>query len=128
MMLLSDQERLLLVGVFPQFLATIEQHGAGFTELQVLLGLLKSSLEADETNLVLEVLLARVTDLLEAVVPDQLTLEEAADIYNVNAATLRRACWSGKVQGEKLGGTWLVRSTDLEQYLAKTKKRTRRSR
>jgi hypothetical protein len=111
MLLLSDQERLLLVDAFPQFLATIEQHGAGFTELQVLLGLLKSSREANKTTPALEVLLARVTGLLEAVVPDQLTLEEAADIYNVNAATLRRACWSGKLQGEKHGGTWLVRST-----------------
>lgn len=125
MILLSDQERSLLMDVFPQFLRTIEQHGAGFTEMQVLLGLLKASQEAAGTNPVLEVLLARVIGLLEAVVPDQLTLEEAADIYDVNAATLRRACWSGKLQGEKLGGTWLVRSADLEPYLARTKRRTR---
>jgi excisionase family DNA binding protein len=128
MILLSDQERSLLVDEFSRSLTTIEQHGADFAELQVLLGLLKLSEEAEGTNPVLELLLVRVKGLLEAVVPNQLTLEEAAGIYNANADTLRRACWSGKLPGEKLGGTWLVRTTDLEQYLARTKRRTRRSR
>jgi len=128
MILLSDQERSLLVNLFPPFLEMIERQGADFTELQVLLGLLKSSKEDDGADVVQDALLARVTSLLEAVVPDQLTLEEAEAIYNVSHDTLRRACWSGKLPGEKLGGTWLVRTADLEQHLAKTKRRTKRAR
>ncbi len=128
MILLSDQERMLLVNLFPQFLEMIERQGASSPDLQVLLGLLKVSRESDKTKALIEALLTRITGILEAVVPDQLTLEEAEHIYGVRAATLRRACWSKKLPGEKVGGTWLVRSDDLEQYLAGTRIGTRRSR
>jgi excisionase family DNA binding protein len=122
-LLLSDQERLLLVDDFPRFLATIERQGAGFAELQVLLGILQSLRESGGTHEVFETLLARVMVLLKIVVPDQLTLEEAANIYSVNSTTLRRACWTGKLPGEKQGKVWLVKSSDVEQYLARTRRR-----
>src|SRR6266700_1478174 len=100
---LSDQERMLLTNAFPQFLEAIERRGAGFTELQALLGILGSLKESDRINEALEELLARMMSLLTRVVPDRLTLEEASEIYGVNAATLRRACWKEKLAGEKHG-------------------------
>ncbi len=124
---LSDQERSLLIGVFPQFLDAIGQRGAGSAELQALLGILRSLQASDGTEEILEELLLRTTSLLETVMSDPLTLEEASDIYSVKAATLRRACWSGKLPAKMRGKTWFVNSSDLEQYLATSKKkRTRR--
>lgn len=124
---LSEQERSLLMGVFPQFLETIGQQGAGFAELQALLGILRPLQAFNGTDEVLEELLLRVTSLLATVMPDPLTLEEASDIYGVKADTLRRACWSGKLPAKMRGKTWFVNSADLEQHLASSKKkRTRR--
>lgn len=128
MISLSDQERSLLMGMFPQFVDAIAQRGADSTELQTLVGLLRSLQASDGTDEVLEALLLRATNLLETIVPDPLTLEEASDIYNVKADTLRRACWLRKLPAKRRGKTWFVRSADLEQYLATHKKsRTRRS-
>lgn len=125
---LSDQERSLLLGVFPQFLDALEDQGAGSAELQALVGMLRSIQRSDETDEILEDLLLRVVGLLETVIPDPLTLEEASDIYDVKADTLRRACWQGKLPAKKRGKTWFVGNADLEQYLATIKKkRTRRS-
>ena len=128
MILLSDQERSLLVGVFPQFLDALGHQGAGSAELQILLGILQSRTGPNGTDETFEELQARVTSLLGTVMPDPLTLEEASDIYGVKAATLRRACWSGKLPAKMRGKTWFVNSSDLERYLAtRKKKRTRRS-
>ncbi len=127
MLHLSDRERTLLVGVFSHFLDVIEHQGAGFIDLQVLLGMLRPLKESHEMDEVLEALLARMTNLSGTVEPDPMTLEEASDIYGLNSATLRRACGAGKFPAEKRGKTWLVKSSDLEQYLARTR-RTRRSR
>src|ERR1700730_12570068 len=120
---LSDQERSLLIGMFPQFLDAIGQRGAGSAELQVLLGILRSLQASDGTEEILEELLLRATTLLETVMSDPLTLEEASDIYSVKAATLRRACWSGKLPAKMRSKTWFVNSSDLEQYLATSKKK-----
>ena len=125
---LSDQERSLLMGVFPQFLDALERQGAGSAELQALLGILQTLHASDGTNELLEELLLRATSFLETVMPDPLTLEEASDFYGVKADTLRRACWSGKLPAKMRGKAWFVNSADLEQYLATSKrKRTRRS-
>jgi excisionase family DNA binding protein len=124
---LSDQERTLVVAVFPQFLDVIKDRGASFLDLQVLHGILRPLKESYEMDEVLEALSTCVTNLLETVVPDPMTLEEASDIYDLNSATLRRACGAGKLPAEKRGKTWLVKSSDLEQYLARTR-RARRSR
>src|SRR5690349_17179102 len=92
---LSEQERYLLICAFPLFLNKIEYQGARFVELQALLKILQVQKESSGTDEILDGLLLRVTDLLEMSIPDPLTLEEASDIYHVNAATLRRACWAG---------------------------------
>lgn len=126
--LLSDKEHTLLMSTFLQFLDSIGRRGANFAELQILLGILRLQKDSDKADELLEGLLGRVIGLLETVMPDPLTLEEASDIYGVKAATLRRACWSGKLPAIMRGKTWFVSSSDLEQYFATSKKkRTRRS-
>ena len=122
---LSNRERTLLIGILPKFLDMIEDRGIDFIDLQVLLGILRPFKESYEMDEVLVALLTRVMNLLEIVVPDPMTLEEASNIYNLNSATLRRACGSGKLSAEKRGKTWLVKNSDLEQYLAKTRKARR---
>lgn len=125
---LSNQERSLLMGVFPQFLDALERQGAGSRELQALLEILQTLQASDGTDDILEKLLLRATNLLETVMPDPLTLEEASDFYGVKADTLRRACWSGKLPAKMRGKTWFVNNADIEHYLATSKrKRTRRS-
>jgi len=125
---LSHQESSFLAGTFPQFLDVIGYRGAGSAELQALLAILRSLQVSDGTDEILDELLLRATSLLETAIPDPLTLEEASDIYSVKAATLRRACWSGKLPAKMRSKAWFVYSADLEQYLATSKqKRTRRS-
>jgi excisionase family DNA binding protein len=129
-MILSEQERLLLAKAFPSFLEAIERQGADFAEVQALLSILQKrpAAKGDEAGAVLEALQARITGLLDSVAPDPLTLEEASDLYKVNAATLRRACWAGKLPATMRGKSWFVRQADLERYLATSqKRRTRRS-
>jgi len=50
--------------------------------------------------------------------PDHaITLKEAQKQYSVNEATLRRACWNGRLQAQKRGGAWWVKRKDLEEWL-----------
>jgi len=89
-------------------------------------GILRSLQASDGNDEILEELLLRTTSFLETVTPDPLTLEEASDIYGVKAATLRRACWSGKLPAKMRGKTWFMNSLDLERYLAASKKKSAR--
>jgi len=125
---LSEQEHSLLEHAFLPFLEATERQGASFAEMQALLLVLQKLQEFHGEDEVLETLLARVTNLLDSVMPDPLTLEEAATVYHVNAATLRRACWAGKLPAKQRGKSWFVNSSDLEHYFAANQnKRTRRS-
>jgi len=59
-------------------------------------------------------------NILEAELPRPpafLTLAEAASLTGIRHATLRRACYDGRLPAVKSGGTWLVDVADLDEYV-----------
>jgi len=79
---------------------------------------LQAAGDEGEKDSVLDGLQARLTDLRQILVPERLTLAEAASAFGVKASTLRRGCWSGSLPGEKRGKIWFVPVADLQQYLS----------
>ncbi|HEY9401840.1 MAG TPA: helix-turn-helix domain-containing protein, partial [Pyrinomonadaceae bacterium] len=100
--------------VFSQFLLLISRQGADASELKALLRILQAVVKNGQEG---AALLARIKGLCGDVVPEQLTLAEAARLYSVKADTLRRACWAGILPGRKRGKTWFVKVSDLENYI-----------
>ena len=49
-----------------------------------------------------------------------MTLSEAAEVYEIQHATLRRACLEGRLPGQKSGATWLINTSDtaVKHWLA----------
>ena len=47
-----------------------------------------------------------------------LTLAEAAEMFGLQPAALRRACWQGRIQAVKKANTWFVKSREVEAALA----------
>ena len=120
--LFSAEELSLLSNAFSAYFAIIKQQGAVSNDLKIIRDILLKT-GTDRDNEYFAILLAKLDLLLneENLAPDLLTLSEAAHFYNVNSATLRRACWTHELPGEKRGKAWIVSSSDLERYLAKRK-------
>lgn len=115
---ISEAERTGLVELFDHFLRRLESRGAGSADLEALLAILETAGGEGVPDADLGGLRARLIDLQSILVPERLTLAEAARVFGVKADTLRRACWSGGLPGEKRGKTWFVRVADLQQYLS----------
>jgi hypothetical protein len=113
---LARQERLDLVDLFKEFLDKVERQGADYAELQALLTILSSIKPKAGADALPETLTTHIDYLASTIIPDPLTLSEAASIYGIKASTLRRACWSGRLSGVKRGKTWFVRVSDLEGF------------
>lgn len=116
---ISVQERGWLEDLFAQFLDRVETKGVNSAELHALYTILRTRSEEKEAEIRLGALVEQVVSQLRTVVPERLTLAEASRVLGVNADTLRRACWSGKLSGEKRGKTWFVHISDLEQYVSR---------
>ncbi len=115
---ISAQERGWLEDLFARFLDRVETTGANSAELEALRAILRTGSGDSEASARLETLSKQIASLLDTVAPERMTLAEASRVLGVNAGTLRRACWSGKLPGEKRGKTWFVHISDLERYLS----------
>lgn len=47
---------------------------------------------------------------------DWLVTAEVADLLHVDTSRVRRYCESGDLKAVKLGGSWIVKKEDLEQF------------
>lgn len=116
-MTFSAVEKRWLEKTFSSFLLSIEDHGANIASLEALSTIIRISGSNQSSPDMKRKISGRITDAGKNLLPEDFTLEEAAALYEVNAATLRRACWSGKLYATKRGKTWFVNIDDLEQYL-----------
>lgn len=120
----TEQERTALAGLFEAYLAHLGRKATA-ADLQSLRRIVEMGTR-EKPSQELRDFSERLLTLSEEVVPSPLTLSEAAQLYGVEAATLRRACWRQALPGQKRGKTWFVREDDLEVYLNKARLRTRR--
>ncbi len=107
---------------FSSFLLDIEGHGANVSSLDALSTVIEVSNQNKNDPEINRTISERIADAGKNLLPANFTLEEAAALYEVNAATLRRACWSGRLKATKRGKTWFVCIEDLEQYLFRPEK------
>ncbi len=118
----SGEEKKWLENVFSSFLLDIEAHGANVAILEALSTIMRVSYPTQNAQELNQKISRRIVDSGKNLLPENFTLEEAAALYEVKAATLRRACWSGKLKATKRGKTWFVNIGDLEQYLFRPEK------
>lgn len=109
----TSEERISLSAAFERFLDKMEQVGGKSVELEALFVILNF---AEEDSLIRSIQ-QQVQELLEKMIPHELTLSQAEDLYGIKAATLRRACFDSRLRGRKCGKTWVICAEDLEKFL-----------
>jgi len=55
-----------------------------------------------------------------------ITLDQAAEQFNISARQLRRLCQRKQLDAEKIGGIWLVKPESVEAYCHSPKRRERK--
>ncbi len=112
-MAFTSGERISLGTAFERFLDKLEHVGGKSVELEALFVILSC---AEEDGLIRS-FQQQVQELLGKVIPHELTLSQAEDLYGIKAATLRRACFDSRLRGRKCGKTWVICTEDLEKFL-----------
>lgn len=55
-------------------------------------------------------------------IPQLLTLAQAAKLVDRNAASLRQAILRGSLPAQKLGRDWFVKESDLKRYIKQARR------
>jgi hypothetical protein len=118
---LSIEEKRWIENMFSFLLSDVELEGVNATVLEVLSTIVNWGSPKIATAGIEQEITRKISQASISALPESITLTEAAKLFDVNAATLRRACWQGKLKGNKRGKTWFVKIGDLEDYLFWTK-------
>ena len=59
----------------------------------------------------------QIKSLIEDNIPQWYSIKDAVRISGLSESSIRRALYSAKCRGNKVGGKWIVRASWLEKFL-----------